>query len=221
MSKVYIRDYSRKELAVLLEECFYILGKSTANLDQFHIETMLNNVLKYNSNMWYDSFKEAFEMAIDLNVDTYGTPSPAMIFRVMKAYKNKDGVNVRTQKNENPSPHGLPPATDKDYYETLICIMEGKRSERHKLAFPHISDEQHLEGFRKHGQLIPITYDWEAVYRYLFETNQVDASKDMKGQVMIWLSIKYPNAKEQAKMFKDSPMLGTSLGQKVRQTLLV
>lgn len=219
MNKVYIRDYSRKEIAVLLSECFFIIGKSTDNLNSFQIETMINGVLKYNGGMWYDSFKEAFEMAIDLNVDTYGSPTPAIIMKALKAYKNKDGVNVRTHKNENPSPHGLPPATDKDYYETLICIMVGKRSHRHKMAYPHISDENHLQNFNKYGQMIPMLYGWDNVYSHLRTLNQVDDIGDnfykQKTEVIKWLFIKYPNAKLQSEMFDKSP-IGQSVNNSPR-----
>ncbi len=215
-TKVYIRDYSRNDLTVLLEECFFIIGKSTRDLEKFHIETMINGIIKYNGSFRYDDFKEAFEMyaAGELDVKIFSGASPILIGSLMKAYKEKKYPAHLHEPIKNASPHGLPPATDKDFYETLICIMEGRRSERHKQAYPHISDYSHLVI----PIVIPMSYAWDNVYRHLRVLKQVDEANGYNEQykaVKLWLYTKYPNATEQRKLFPLSKTEGPGLGSRL------
>lgn len=93
MTKIKIFDHSRKELAVLLSECFYIIGEGNKfqKLTTFEIDTMVNGMLKYQGSMHIDDFKEAFNMYAnqEIEVKLFGGPAPMMIGLLCKAYKIK------------------------------------------------------------------------------------------------------------------------------------
>lgn len=230
-NQVYVGDMSRKAIAMLLEECFYIIGKGTDKLDSFHVETMINGVLKFNSRMRIDDFKEAFEFQAneEIKVDIYGPASPAIIGKIIKAYKNRHGHNVAPKKTEDfENRHGLPPSTDKDYFETLICVVEGRQSERNAMAFGKTQNPNEVNP--EYYPMLPMAWAYDNVYNHLRTLNEVDEVGDnydkQKAQVIKWLYTKYPNITKQSERFERSPILmygtrdkGISKAQQLKESL--
>ncbi len=175
MEKVYIRDYSRKQIAVLITECFYIIGKKAEELDNFQLETMINGIIKYQGSMQYDDFKEAFSefAAGNLDVKIFGGPSPIMVGSLIKAYKEKK-FGPRTLEARN--------------------ILPNNDNELKWRVF--------LKFIKNYG-IIPEGSDWISLWNYLLSRNllvSADASKQLT-PILEWNHTRYQLAEKEVKEF--------------------
>lgn len=227
MEKIYIYQLSDKELNAELHLCLGLCGchkNRLLEMETSEWDKIIRAVKKYQGKMNIDDFRKAFDDYAfgELECERFKPTTPTGIGFLLQAYILKTFGPKTAPKKELYPDNGLPPSTDEDYYNALICVMEGKRSERHKLAYPHITDDQHLGYFREYGQMIPMAWAWYNVYRHLRKLNICDEAQTFEGQkkqIRLWLSVQYPNAKEQSVLFKTSPMFGSGLGSKLRETL--
>lgn len=219
MEKIYVYQLSDKELNAELQLCLGLSGCHKNRLEEMEIseyDKMIRAIKKYQGKMHIEDFRKAFDDYSfgELECDKFKPTAPSGIGFLLKAYKDKK-YGSTPKKEYNANVNTLPPSTDEGYYNSLICVMEGRVSERLKLFNPDAKPGR--------PNIIPMTWAWDAVYNHLRKLKEIDNAdtfEDQKKAVKLWLYTKYPNAKEQSDMFGKAPITqGSGMGSRLKQML--
>ena len=219
--KEKISNLSLKELGKLLAECFFLVGKDFKKLPPDELEIFLKEVAHWQGWMWVDTFREAFSAYQSgiLEIEKF-TPylTPMTVSKICNAYKDK--TFGKKDKQHAPEPEFIP-SSDEGYYNSLVCCMNGVKSEKFEKYFPKTRPLREVMAEKSGGlPIIPFTWDWWAVYRHLRTLGLCDESDSIEGQkksVITWLRINWAGAKFQEDFFpKDKGTLGGMLKRAAR-----
>jgi hypothetical protein len=222
-----IGDLPNSDIAKVLVSCYQLAGYTQANNN---LDVMLEFIKKYYWSRHVYQIKEAFEKLcigeypnlVDKRVEF----SPRYFGMLMKTWKTTTFPEQKPIKKVEqwiPSP-------DEGYYNSLVCVLTGTKSARFQEHFPNTVVK---------GPIVPMAWDWVAVYRHLRKLNQVDEAVgtginswgelniniDAKKKVLLWIDIHYPGLPKQIDLFEKSPMLsggtrGSGMGSRLKEQLM-
>lgn len=197
--KETIGSLTKAELLKLLTECFSMLGRQVSNQTPEEIETLIKEAYHWQGRMWVDTFREAFSAyaASEIEIDRFTTTISAQaVSKIQKAYREKKWGKKEVEKNTE---NIFITSTDEGYYNSLVCVMEGRKSDKFQERKPKCESAK--------GNEIPFTWAWDAVYNHLRKLNKCDEAESFKGQkmsVITWLRITYPDCTFQKDLFPIS-----------------
>jgi hypothetical protein len=114
---------------------------------------------------------------------------------VLSAYANVS-YPVKLKPKEESVDDAFTPSPDEGYYNSLVCVMEGRKSPKFQEKFPDSPAPK--------GNEIPLVWDWNAVYRHLMTLrlcNVAETIEEEKESVMMWLRVTYPGCTFQRDIF--------------------
>ena len=144
-----ILSLSETELAQLLKECFFKVGKEI-ELSLEQIKILLDEIYKHQGWMYTDTFSEAFSLyaADELPEAETLRPqvSPRFVGKLMKAYIYRFSSRKKDKKQTNPQPAGL---TQEEKYKLFIRFVEANKS-------------------------MPGNADWVSIFEYLTSAKKLE-----------------------------------------------